>query len=117
MHVLVRASHQKLNLGLCLKFDSRGQKVLGYSRKTEKGWEFTQRAVNLIEEYRKFFPTLFVKLDRSSNTDYFEDVDLFPTDTKESITRVQNWLASKGVKQFLAVSLSSMTLTKVFTIN
>lgn len=47
---------QRVNIGLNLKFEARGQKVLGYSRKGDGGWEYSQRAVDLIQEYRERFP-------------------------------------------------------------
>lgn len=42
----------KTNLGLSLKFEGKGLKVMGYSRKLERGWEFSDLAVKLIQEYK-----------------------------------------------------------------
>lgn len=42
----------KLNAGLNLKFEAKSQKVLGYSRKTDNGWEFSNKAVDLIRDYK-----------------------------------------------------------------
>ena len=42
----------KINLGLSVKFEARGQKVIGYSRKTDRYWEFSQKTVDLIKEYK-----------------------------------------------------------------
>ncbi|KAJ3372350.1 hypothetical protein HDU91_003960 [Kappamyces sp. JEL0680] len=112
MQVTIESSAQKINLGLNLKYDSRGLKVLGYSQKTDRGWEYSQRAITLIEQYRTAFPTIFSRLDKAANSDYFKDTDFFASPTKESIAKVQQWLSEKGVKQFLAVSLASSTLTK-----
>lgn len=42
----------KINLGLNLKFEAKSQKVLGYTQKTDSGWEYSERAVQLIEEYK-----------------------------------------------------------------
>lgn len=44
-------SDNKTNIGLSMKFEAKGQKVLGYSQKTESGWEYSCDAVKLIEEY------------------------------------------------------------------
>lgn len=111
--ITLQESHQKLNIGLCLKFESKGLKVLGYTRKGEKGWEYSQRALDLIEEYRRTFPSILEKIDRGGNADFFLDVDFFPANTKDSIVKVQKWLAQKGIKQLLAVPLNSVSLTKV----
>lgn len=42
----------KINLGLSVKFEAKAQKVIGYSRKTDRYWEFSQTAVALIKEYK-----------------------------------------------------------------
>lgn len=51
--LLVQTSDgHKTNIGLSLKFESKGLKVLGYSRKLSRGWEFTDTAVKLMQEYK-----------------------------------------------------------------
>jgi 5'-3' exoribonuclease 1 len=42
----------KINLGLSLKFEAKGLKVMDYSRKIERVWEFSRRAVELLREYK-----------------------------------------------------------------
>ena len=42
----------KVNLGLSVKFEARAQKVVGYSRKMDRYWEFSQKTVALIKEYK-----------------------------------------------------------------
>lgn len=42
----------KINLGLSVKFEARAQKVVDYSRKTDRYWEFSQITVDLIREYK-----------------------------------------------------------------
>ena len=43
---------QKTNLGLSLKFEAKALKVVNYSRKNGRYWEFSEKAVNLIREYK-----------------------------------------------------------------
>ena len=50
--LVLTADSQKINLGLSLKFEAKSMKVLGYSRKNGRAWEFSERAVNLICEYK-----------------------------------------------------------------
>jgi hypothetical protein len=50
--LLVQHEGQKVNIGLNLKFEAKGQKVLGYTRKGDGGWEYSGRAIELIKEYR-----------------------------------------------------------------
>jgi hypothetical protein len=42
----------KVNLGLSVKFEAKAQKVIDYSRKTYRYWEFSQATVDLIMEYK-----------------------------------------------------------------
>ena len=49
---MVTSGSQKANLGLSLKFEGKSMKVLGYSRKSDQGWEFSEKAVELVREYR-----------------------------------------------------------------
>ena len=42
----------KVNLGLSVKFEAKAQKVIDYSRKTDRYWEFSQTTVTLIKEYK-----------------------------------------------------------------
>ena len=54
---MVALSHgQKINIGLKLKFEAKGLKVSGYSRKNGRSWEFSDRAVKLISDYRVSCP-------------------------------------------------------------
>jgi 5'-3' exoribonuclease 1 len=61
-------SEQKVNLGLNLKFEGKGLKVLGYSRKTSQGWEFSFKAIKLLEEYTNKFPLLFQRMEKNCRT-------------------------------------------------
>ena len=42
----------KTNLGLSVKFEAKAQKVIDYSRKKYRYWEFSQATVDLIKEYK-----------------------------------------------------------------
>jgi len=41
-----------INLGLSIKFEAKARKVIDYSRRTDRYWEFSQTTVALIEEYK-----------------------------------------------------------------
>ncbi|KAG4306196.1 hypothetical protein PORY_000184 [Pneumocystis oryctolagi] len=84
-----------VNLGLNLKYEAKKIKVLGYSRKTEKGWEYTQEAIDLIQEYKKKFPD-FV---HSIQLYIFDDIPLINKlipgdDYKEKVKEIKSWLKS-----------------------
>lgn len=42
----------KINIGLSIKSEAKARKVIGYSRKTDRGWEFSRATVALIKEYQ-----------------------------------------------------------------
>jgi 5'-3' exoribonuclease 1 len=52
-------SDQRVNLGLNLKFETKKQKVLGYTRKNKikdkDGWEYSEKAIQILEEYKVGF--------------------------------------------------------------
>lgn len=52
--MVIGTDGQKINLGLNLKFEAKSLKVLGYTQKSANGrsWEFSEKAINLIREYK-----------------------------------------------------------------
>lgn len=42
----------KTNLGLSLKFGGKGLKVMNYTRKEDRGWEYSAKAVELLRDYK-----------------------------------------------------------------
>lgn len=50
--MVITSDNQKTNLGLSLKFEAKALKVIDYSRKEGRHWEFSQKAVDLIKEYK-----------------------------------------------------------------
>lgn len=54
----------RMNLGLSLKFEARRQKVLGYSRRVPEGWQFSDKALALVKEYKTKFPEFIGALNR-----------------------------------------------------
>lgn len=47
-----RSGSGKINIGLSVKFEAKALKVIGFSRKTNRYWEFSQSALDLIREYK-----------------------------------------------------------------
>lgn len=50
--MVVSSDNTKTNLGLSLKFEAKGLKVLDYSRKQGRTWEFSDKAVELLRDYK-----------------------------------------------------------------
>lgn len=105
------SSKGKVNIGLELKFESKRQKVLGYTRKLSNGkfWEFSPLAINLINTYKTKFPGLFKKLVNNVSGSNFPTVDEILS--LEELKEIRSWL--KEVKsELIPVSLESESFTK-----
>ena len=50
--MVLTSDGSKSNLGLSLKFEAKGLKVIEYSRKDGRYWEFSEKTIKLIHEYR-----------------------------------------------------------------
>ncbi|KAI9697509.1 MAG: hypothetical protein M1820_007775 [Bogoriella megaspora] len=104
----VYSSGLKLNLGLNLKFEARKQKVLGYSRKSNTGWEYSQKAINLIQQYMVKFPEFIAGIVRNMKGDEYKDTDFYPEDiAKEKMKEIGAWLKSVETKSFEKVPLDA----------
>jgi 5'-3' exoribonuclease 1 len=102
---------QRVNLGLNLKFEAKKQKVLGYSRRGESGWEFSQKAVNLIQQYMINFPEFIAGIQRNPQGDRYRPADFYPEDVAHlKIKEIREWLKSIEVKDFERVPLEAEQL-------
>ncbi|KAG0134461.1 XRN 5'-3' exonuclease N-terminus-domain-containing protein [Tuber indicum] len=101
----------RLNLGLNLKFEAKKLKVLGYSRRGDNGWEFSQKAVDLVQEYIAKFPQFFQGIQRNPQGDLYSDTDFFdPSESKAKIKEIQDWLKSVQSRSFEKVPLEAQQL-------
>lgn len=102
-------SDNKTNIGLSMKFEAKGQKVLGYSQKTESGWEYSCDAVKLIEEYLHRFPEITESLE-IRGTEILRARDIFPYNPAARLAELKEWIKSKGVRDFERVPLEADSL-------
>ena len=101
----------RVNLGLNLKFEARKLKVLGYSRRGETGWEFSEKAIQLIQQYMLRFPDFIAGIQRNSQGNIYEATDFYPpTEAKDKIKEIQAWLKSVESKGFEKVPLDAEQL-------
>lgn len=102
----------KLNLGLNLKFEGRKLKVLGYSRKSQSGWEFSNLAIKLIADYMVAFPDFFAAIQREpqksevSETDLWADKDV----ASQRVKDIAAWLKKQQTGKFEKVPLEAEQL-------
>ncbi|KAG5652989.1 hypothetical protein H0H81_002814 [Sphagnurus paluster] len=50
--MVISSDNHKTNLGLSLKFEAKALKVIDYTRKEGRHWEFSEKAIDLICEYK-----------------------------------------------------------------
>ncbi|KAG0057268.1 5'-3' exoribonuclease 1 [Gryganskiella cystojenkinii] len=113
LHVVYRSTDRRVNLGLNLKFEGKKQKVLGYTRKTDNGWEFSQKAIALLQEYKNLFPDFIDGLERKSRADLYIAEEMYPNgDSTEKIKRIEEWLKKSKVRDFERVDLDAEQLDK-----
>ncbi|KAJ5775180.1 uncharacterized protein N7511_000191 [Penicillium nucicola] len=101
----------RANLGLNLKFQAKQQKVLGYSRRGETGWEFSQKAIDLIQQYMINFPDFIAGIQRNPQGDRYSPTDFYPEETALlKIKEIKDWLKSVEAKNFERVPLDAEQL-------
>ncbi|RMZ79754.1 hypothetical protein DV738_g3128, partial [Chaetothyriales sp. CBS 135597] len=110
----VKVDDSRVNLGLNLKFEAKKQKVLGYSRKSGSGWEFSRAAVALITEYMTKFPDFIATIHSNPQGDMLVPTQLFPNldeaKAKARIKEIQAWLKEIESKSFERVPLEAEQL-------
>lgn len=107
------SGNQKTNIGLALKFESKGLKVLGYSRKNDRGWEFSEKTYEILKRYKEAFPEPFRHLDNRGG-DMVTAKELAPSAENpiEVIRAMHKWLKNEGLSDLEPVSLFSEQLEK-----
>lgn len=111
--LMVQLKNSKTNIGLSIKFESKGLKVLGYSRKNDKGWEFSEKCVQVLEKYKAAFPEPFRNLDKRGH-ELVTAAELCPSsdDPDATVKAMHKWLQENGVADLEPVSLFAEQLDK-----
>jgi len=107
----VAVDDNRVNLGLNLKFEGKKLKVLGYSRKNDRGWEYSEKAVQLIQQYMIRFPEFIAGIHRNSQGNTYDATDFYhPSEAKAKIKEIQAWLKEVESKSFEKVPLDAEQL-------
>lgn len=107
----VEIEGQRVNLGLNLKFEAKKQKVLGYSRRGDSGWEFSAKAVNLIQQYMINFPEFIAGIQQNPQRDRYQPTDFYPEEVAVlKMKEIRDWLKSVEAKNFERVPLDAEQL-------
>jgi len=82
--------------------------VLGYSRRSERGWEYSSKAQELIAAYMTNFPDFVARIQANPSGDVFNDTDFYPEDVaKQKMKEIGAWLKSVETKSFERVPLDA----------
>ncbi|KAK0651907.1 XRN 5'-3' exonuclease N-terminus-domain-containing protein [Cercophora newfieldiana] len=102
----------RVNLGLNLKFEGKKQKVLGYSRKSQTGWEFSQPAILLILEYMTKFPDFFAGVKKNPSGNELGETDLWsdPAVASARVKEIGAWLKTLKTTSMERVPLDAEQL-------
>ncbi|WVQ99991.1 hypothetical protein IAU59_007134 [Kwoniella sp. CBS 9459] len=103
----------KTNVGLSLKFESKGLKVLGYTRKNDRGWEYSEKTAQVLREYKEAFPEPFHNFD-SRGGDIVTSAELCPTseDPDKVVKSMKKWLKEHDLTDMDTVDLFAEQLEK-----
>ncbi|KAL1753974.1 exonuclease II [Schizophyllum commune] len=103
--MVVTSDGNKTNLGLSLKFEAKGMKVVDYSRKSGRNWEFSEKAIDLLRDYKQAYPDVFKALDQDGDA-MARASDVLPGENSDArVKEVKAWLKNKGVRDFEPVTL------------
>ena len=101
----------RVNLGLNLKFEAKKLKVLGYSQRGPSGWEFSEKAIQLIRLYMIKFPEFIASIQRNPQGSVYSATDFYPESVaKAKISNIQAWLKDVESKSFERVPLDAEQL-------
>lgn len=105
---------QKVNIGIPMKFESKGLKVLGYTRRNDRGWEYSETAARALERYKAAFPEPFNNLG-AGGEGLVTSAELCPTseDPDHVIKDMKRWLVQEGLSDLEPVSLFAEKLEQV----
>lgn len=67
----------KLNIGLQLRLVSHNEETVGYTKKVNKSWMFSEKAIELIKAYYEKVPKLFEKLEVYGKCDILFEDEMF----------------------------------------
>ncbi|TPX08224.1 uncharacterized protein E0L32_001880 [Thyridium curvatum] len=111
-YVFTLGGSLKVNLGLNLKFEAKKQKVLGYSRKSQTGWEFSPAAITLLTNYMVKFPDFFAALKKVPSGAEIQDTDLWPDATTAAarVKEIGAYLKTVETSKFERVPLDAEQL-------
>ncbi|XP_052894626.1 5'-3' exoribonuclease 1 [Anopheles moucheti] len=91
-HRALNVGDKTINIGLRLRMMSKDEETVGYCRKVNKMWLFSEKTVKLIEKYLEQVPDLTEKFKRMGKTNIYFETDLFGEGNEGKLKELNNWL-------------------------
>ncbi|KAG8224751.1 hypothetical protein J437_LFUL005320 [Ladona fulva] len=88
-------SGKSTNIGLSLKFNKRRQEVPGFTKKDDNVWLYSERCIELLNNYIRKFPKLFKYLSEHADRNDFEESEVFTEGENVTLKDVVDWLADQ----------------------
>ncbi|KAI7872693.1 XRN 5'-3' exonuclease N-terminus-domain-containing protein [Spinellus fusiger] len=109
-------TNQRVHVGLSLKFESKQQKVMGYTRKNANGvWEYSEKAIALIEDYIRSFPKFIAFMKSSKNSGLLHMNDMTWTDNPaKELQAMKAWVTAKDIANLPQAPIRSEQLEKPY---
>uniref|UniRef100_A0A182LSR4 5'-3' exoribonuclease 1 n=1 Tax=Anopheles culicifacies TaxID=139723 RepID=A0A182LSR4_9DIPT len=94
-HRALNVGDKTVNIGLRLRMMSKDEETVGYCRRVNKMWLFSEKTVQLIEKYLQHVPNLSEKLKRLGKASVYFETDLFGEGNEGKLKELSDWLNSQ----------------------
>uniref|UniRef100_A0AAG5CS45 Uncharacterized protein n=1 Tax=Anopheles atroparvus TaxID=41427 RepID=A0AAG5CS45_ANOAO len=81
-----------INIGLRLRMISRDEEAVGYCRKVNRCWVFSDKTIQLLEAYDERVPGLFERLEATGRMKVRFETDLFGEGHEGKLKELYEWL-------------------------
>lgn len=132
----IQDTNLRVNIGLGLKFDKQGFKILNWSEKHPSGyWMFNRKLIDILKEYKKKFPNVITRLESLTRknltkiyiTDVFHSTTSIarskPGETahhgstlsvkgKEEMSKLTTWIEELSFEKLERVSIDDFLMSK-----
>ncbi|KAG5354373.1 5'-3' exoribonuclease 1 [Yarrowia sp. C11] len=110
---LIQKGDSKIDVGLNLRNEGKREKVLGYTRRTQQGWEYTQDAIALVKNYYKTFTKLVEGIGRHRDKgvpDISALVKGEPAEVNKMLESARRWL-KENASRLTSVDIDTQSLS------
>ncbi|XP_055541135.1 5'-3' exoribonuclease 1 isoform X2 [Wyeomyia smithii] len=87
----------KMNIGLQLRMHTQNEETVGYTKKTNKTWMYSEKAIQLIKDYYEKVPHLFGRLEHFGKYDNLFEDEMFGENKDDGISlkELMAWISSQ----------------------